>query len=207
MKAFIISNNISFAQKIVNILNDLKLNVNINILPYISNNKIILSKIKKVDVIFIDRKVIKYFNKEFLEKYKNNVIISFIKEPSKNILIKIKILMKKLKIEDKKERIIKELKYLGYNFKYVGCHYLVDTILIMHEYQNNSRNSLEGFIYPIISKRYNKSIQNIKNNIINATDHMYYDCNIERLKTYFCFYEDIKPSVKCVIFTILNKIK
>lgn len=46
-------------------------------------------------------------------------------------------------------------------------------------------DNLQGCVYPIVSKIYSKSIQNVKNSILKATDHMYYDCDINRLKTYF----------------------
>jgi len=39
-----------------------------------------------------------------------------------------------------------------------------------------------------------------------ATECMYYECDSERLKRYFGFYDDKKPTAKTVIFTVLSKI-
>ena len=110
------------------------------------------------------------------------------------------------KLSEKKHQIIKELKSIGYNPKYKGFKYLVDSILLSYIYQDEMINNLQGIIYPIISKKYNISVQNIKNNIINATSNMYYECDIEKLKAYFSFYDDIKPTVKEVISTVVNKL-
>ena len=35
---------------------------------------------------------------------------------------------------------------------------------------------------------------------------MYYECDVNKLKKYFYFRDDIKPSVKTIIDTIVNKI-
>jgi hypothetical protein len=82
----------------------------------------------------------------------------------------------------------------------------INVILEMFEKKEYITCNLQKDIYPIISKIFHKSAHNIKCNINNATEAMYYNCNISTLKEYFGFYEDIKPTVKTVIYTVLNKI-
>lgn len=109
-------------------------------------------------------------------------------------------------MEENRKRIIKELKYIGYNIEYVGTNYLVETILQMYINREEMLDNLQQDIYPIIAKMYNKTAHNIKCNINRATECMYYECDSARLKKYFGFYDDTKPTAKTVMFTVLNKI-
>ena len=103
-----------------------------------------------------------------------------------------------------KQKITEELIKLGYNFSYVGTRYMLETILII--YNMNSDFILEKNIYAIIGKKYNKSINNIKTNIINATEAMYFDSKQSDLNDYFGYSLMSKPRPKEIIYTILNKI-
>ena len=95
------------------------------------------------------------------------------------------------------------MEYLHYNLSSIGTSYLIDTILIASK---KKKINLETDIYKIIANKYSKSVNNIKWNIYNATNNMYYECKSEKLKEYFNLYNDTKPKVKMVISTILNKI-
>lgn len=105
-----------------------------------------------------------------------------------------------------REKIRVELKYIGYNLSYNGSRYLEETIFELYKNKESYVDNLSKDIYPIIAKKYDKSVNTIKCNIIRATDIMYCECNIERLKSYFKFYADSKPKPKLVAFTILNKL-
>lgn len=105
-----------------------------------------------------------------------------------------------------REKIRTELEYIGYNLSYNGSRYLEETIFELYKNKESYFDNLSKDIYPIIAKKYDKSVNTIKCNIIRATDIMYYECNIERLKSYFKFYTDSKPKPKLVAFTILNKL-
>lgn len=109
-------------------------------------------------------------------------------------------------LDNKKSIIIKELESIGYNPKYRGTKYLVDTILEIYKNTDVRLDSLQSDFYPIVAKKYNKSVQNIKNCIKTATNSMYLECDIEKLKSYFNLYEDKKPTVRQVVFTIINHI-
>lgn len=105
-----------------------------------------------------------------------------------------------------RNKIINELQTIHYNFKYNGTQYLLDSIYQLYVTKNIDSENLSKNVYPVIAKKYNKSINNIHTNIKQATKFMYRDCNGDVLKKYFCFYDDIKPTEKEVIYTILNKI-
>ncbi len=109
-------------------------------------------------------------------------------------------------LDNKREEITRELRSLGYNLKYKGTQYLIDTILEISENKDARKASLQTDFYPIIAKRYHKSVQNVKNCIKTATNSMYIECNIDVLKRYFNLYDDIKPTVRQVIFTVLDNI-
>lgn len=102
-------------------------------------------------------------------------------------------------------KINKELKYIGYNLSYVGTKYLAECIALIYNNYDSSEN-LNKNIYPIIAKKYHKSVNNIKCNITSATNSMFYECDEDRLKKYFNFYTVCRPKPKVVIYTVLNKI-
>lgn len=103
--------------------------------------------------------------------------------------------------------IIKELKSMGYNFTHKGTIYLADAIKYIYNQKIEDELNLKRDVYPIISQKYNKPIYCIKGNIIKATNYMDKVCNLAKKKEYFSFYDNAKPTVKLVIYTILNKIK
>ena len=139
---------------------------------------------------------------------KNEIIYDYVLENTeyKEMMLKIEKMIKEKDIKENRKRIIKELKYIGYNLEYVGTTYIIETILQMYIHRELMLDNLQQDIYPIVSKIYNKSVHNIKCNINRATECMYYECDINRLKKYFSFYDDIKPTAKTVMYTVLNKI-
>lgn len=105
-----------------------------------------------------------------------------------------------------KNKIVKQLQYLNYNLSHKGTQYLIEAILLIYNIGDYDILNLKEDVYPIIAKRYNKSIHNIKCDINKANDYMYRVCKRERVRKYFKFFDDSKPTVKNVIYTILNKI-
>lgn len=105
-------------------------------------------------------------------------------------------------------KIKNELLFLGYDFKHHGTQYLIDTILYIYHSQNHTLYNLDKEIYPIISKKYNKTSNTLKCNIRNATELMYYNNNEEKIRKYFINILNFKkPTPKIVISTILKKLK
>ena len=111
-----------------------------------------------------------------------------------------------------KERYIRniisqELNYLGYSPKYYGTKYLCESIYIIYKNEEELSDNLEKIIYPIVAKKYRKTIQNIKCNIINATDIMICECEEQKLMKYLGYYNYVKPGPKKIIEAVLSKIK
>lgn len=117
-------------------------------------------------------------------------------------------LSQKSKIEETqiKEKISKELKYLGYNIEHLGTKYLCETIYILYISKNYSNYNLERDIYPIIARNNGKSVNNIKCNIKNATDIMYYENEEKKIMEYLKDYNILKPQPKKIILSILKKL-
>lgn len=54
--------------------------------------------------------------------------------------------------------------------------------------------------------QFNKNANTIKCDISQATKMMIYDCNEDIITSYFNLSRFIKPTVKQIVFTVLNKL-
>ncbi len=112
------------------------------------------------------------------------------------------------KIKNWSKCISKELTKLNYNFKHSGTQYIKECVLyILDKNDINLINNLEKNVYTHIAKTHNKTVGNIKNNIVKATNNMYMECEINYLLNYFDFKSDKKPTPKMVILKIISNIK
>lgn len=109
---------------------------------------------------------------------------------------------------DLSKKILSELVYIGYNPSHIGTQYIKECIFEIYESKDlNLIHNLENCLYNKIACTHNKSFQNVKTNIMKATNYMYLESNIDLLKDYFHFNDSKrKPTPKMVISTILNKI-
>ena len=105
-----------------------------------------------------------------------------------------------------REKILNEISYLGYNTSYKGNKYLADAIQYTIINNNMNLDNLNRDVYPFLAEKYEQSIHNIKCNINRANVYMYYNCNSDRLRKYFSYYDDEKPNTKTIIITIMHKI-
>lgn len=105
-----------------------------------------------------------------------------------------------------RKKIINELLYLGYDISHKGTQYLIKTIDYIAKNPNINIKKLEKEIYPQIAHIYNDSVHNIKCRINSATNAMYYNCEVNRLKSYFKLDTDTKPKVKTIINTIIENV-
>lgn len=105
-----------------------------------------------------------------------------------------------------KTKIINELQTIGYNLSHNGTHYIAESVLLIAAFNYDAEN-LSKNIYPKVSKIYNKSLNNIKTNIITATDAAYKNIDAIILKKYLKIPNNIKPTAKMVINAVLQKIK
>lgn len=70
-----------------------------------------------------------------------------------------------------KNNILLELTNMGYNLKHIGTYYVLEAIMLI--YKANSWDKLDNLqknVYTVIAKNHNKSLNNIKTNIIKATN-------------------------------------
>ncbi|MBO5398134.1 MAG: hypothetical protein J6A36_04315 [Clostridia bacterium] len=100
-----------------------------------------------------------------------------------------------------------ELKYLNVTISYRGVTYLIDTIYIAYNLENDCNINLETDIYPIIAEKYHKKISNIKSNISYAVNMLYIECEEKKLLEYLGEYSLYKPSPKRIVFAILYNVK
>lgn len=108
-------------------------------------------------------------------------------------------------IKNINKKVIFELSNLGYNFKLKGTQYIVETIMYIYKSQSvELLENLEENVYKVIAIKKNKSLNNIKTNIIKSTKFVDTYQNKNILYKYFSL--DIKITPKLVISTILNKI-
>lgn len=69
-----------------------------------------------------------------------------------------------------KDKIISEIKNIGYNFKYIGTIYIIESILYIYMSNNlELLDNLENNVYKYVAFKYQKSLNNIKTNIVKAT--------------------------------------
>ncbi len=104
-------------------------------------------------------------------------------------------------------KIRNELKKLNFKFLYDRTTYLLETIYILYTLNMCFNFNLEKDVYPIIANKYGTSSHNIKNDISNAIEKMYYDCDEKILEDYIDDYDFSKPKPKMVIRAILKRIK
>ncbi len=183
-----------------------------------------------IDIAWIDLSdvsemdLLNYVNEKQRHKYERSILMtidSFNKNDKRNKMIydyiikgntdeefiyKIKSMIENKDMDVKRNKVENELRYIGYNQKYVGTNYLIETILELYKARKLMLDNLQRDIYPIIARKYNKSVNNIKCNIRRATECMYYECESNILQKYFGFYYDTKPNAKTVALTVLHKI-
>lgn len=104
-------------------------------------------------------------------------------------------------------KIVDELIFIGYNIKHIGTLMMAECIKMIETSKSAEIiNDLENNVYVRIAEKYNTNIKAVKANLVNATNYMYDISDSERIKEYFGFYEDTKPTPKVVINTIIRKL-
>lgn len=210
INGLIVTENIKFAKKLFEEMH--MANFRIRIIEITNEKEETVAKLKKlkIGIVFMDTDI-EFCNSIRIIKNKCNVSVklTYDKENKLMDLKTIKKVKRIIEYEDldrKKAKVIKELQDMGYKLKHKGTLYLVDTIMQMYINQDNMIDNLQSNIYPVIAKKYHKTIINIKSSINKATECMYYECDAEKLQDYFKFYDDTKPTIKQVIFAVINRI-
>lgn len=213
IKTLIISNNLEYLVYIFNTINKLD---NLKIICIATNNVEILSALKKTqfNLILFDyslldltentilneiydntSNIVAIFEKSISDK-KNitssiflesvNINSTFLYSNLNNIVTKIS---KSFETDRVEQYIINELLSIGFDFKYKGTKYLLETILYI--YKNKRLELLENLeenVYKYVANINNKSILNVKTNIIRSTSNMYSYQDKKLIEKYFCPY-------------------
>lgn len=236
LNMLVIEDNIEQTKQIVNYI--CQNNNNIKLYGITSSVKEALKLIKKgkADIIILDLKledsngieIIKQFETEENEKYKQSIIItsgevklinevchspyvfSYYFKPlnfdevldSINKIVEESVYKEKIRVS-----IEKELEKLNFNFTYDGTKYLIDCIYRLYSQDELKDDILTKKIYQSMAKEYNKKANTIYCNIKQSINAMYYDCEEKVLKEYFKYDFITKPKPREVIYTITKKIK
>ncbi len=158
---------------------------------------IIDEKIEKIEAIIQCIKYYSYDNRLF---FLNNNVFLCIKEIKKIISNDFE------NYNSLKHLISEELKKMNFNFSYVGTRYLVDVIYESYYRCENFDINLNSDIYPILSKKYNKTINNIKSNIHYSANMMYCETESSQLERKIGLCIDFKPKLKDIIISVIRKI-
>lgn len=168
------------------------------------NNGIeIIKKVKSINCVKEPEIIIISEDKQLMNKVISDYkIYNIISKLEKDDILhrKIEEIIRNIYISNNKGNIrafiSNELEKIGYNWKYKGTHYILEAIIYIYQSNNmDLLDNLEKNVYKYISYHYNKSVNNIKTNIIKATNY------IDKDKQYI-----ENPTPKLVISDILNKL-
>lgn len=135
---------------------------------------------------------------------KNNFLILVVNNNKENK--KENISSKNISSRKIRQKIKEELENLNYNYSYKGTRYLEDSIYLVYK-SEYEKDNLTKEIYPIIAKKYNTSVENVKCNIIQASNNSYYECPQEIMEKYFGYPLIVKPKTKDIIYAIIRKLE
>ena len=189
---------------------------------------------KNINIIIADYDLLDYKNINILdcvkerEKYQSSFIILADKTtnylnrckliysvlrrsaPIENLVDKINELVsdrdEERKLVQLKSRIHHEVLSIGYELSYKGTRYLMHAIEYMALNLDKNLDKLETDIYPAVAEICNTTVHNVKCNVNRATNMMYYNCDINKLKEYFYLEEDVRPKTKIIVNTIVNRV-
>ena len=114
--------------------------------------------------------------------------------------------IKHLYLNNVKTSIIHELYSIGFKPYHKGTNYLIDSTYMVYNKEAHLCDNFEKNIYPIIAKKYDTSVNNVKSNIIKSINSMYAECELNKLKKYFHFTTDFKPTPKMIIYTVISNV-
>lgn len=201
IKALIVDDNLLYVKNVFNTIINRIDNVHINYIATNVKEALQIINNNQIDLIFLNLKLpdgsgldiiteVKCSNyakkpniiilSEYKELITNNLgdnIINVIGKLEENELIYNKILKSVNAINFStfessiKELVISRLTKIGYNWKYKGTLYILETIMYIYQHNNiDLLDNIEKNVYTYISYKHNKSINNIKTNIIKSTN-------------------------------------
>jgi len=210
LNSLLITDNINLVKGLLDEIRIHGLNIKVGGLGTTKFETLTLLKEPDFDLVFLDKNLENDYSRSIFRSYKRDILVISFDENNMLLNTKyiktLKRLINNFDLEIRREKVIKELEFIGYKFKYKGTHYLVDAIMMMFSDQDSMVDNLQSTVYPIIARKYKKSITNVKSSINKATEYMYCECDSQKLAKYFRFSLDTKPTVKQVVFTVGSKV-
>lgn len=229
LKLMILCNNLNTAQKITNkIISNIE---NIRLVGIATNPeeaKIIIKEFEPELIITTNVTIFKLIEEKFVmycpgiiiisnisdkEKkeisYRNSLIINY-HHSFKEISSEINEFLENYASISKKEKIIKTLSYIGFDFKLSGTNYLLDSIIYANSYKGSySFETIYYDIYSYVAELNNTNCNIIKWSIARSINYLYLKANkstYDRIEKYFGVEYPEKLTPKFIINFISNKI-
>lgn len=226
----IVEKDLNYSIKLMNNISQSNADVRLSGIATTITSALNIIKNDLIDIILINDEMMKKIKSPYLKKFKNSIIVltdntttKFTQNdtysyPTINKKDNVITLNKKINdiiiqtrnlynTKDLRTLITDELTYLGYNPSYKGFQYLVETIYILNNLEDYYDDNLSRDIYPLVAEKFNTSPKNVKYNIRNAIEVMYFDCDENKLSTYLGLDISNKPKTKTMICAIENNIR
>lgn len=227
INVLILEKDLNYSKKIINKLS--KINDNIRFCSVVTSLPEFYNYIKEknFDILFINLEMLNLIEPDFFNKYNSSIILICSKKNITKNLLKNSVIhyyitkqdsidsinkivteiINKKKNNNIKELISKELNYLGYNPTHKGYQYLLETVYILNYLDDYYDDNLAKDIYPIVADKFGTTPLNVKYDIRNATESMYYYCKRQKLQRYLGIEVLGKPGIKNIIFSIEKNIQ
>lgn len=216
IKVLIISKDFTYCKNIINTILCRFNNIQIKYILENINEAIYIVYKKQIDLLLIDLSITEqYYLKTFIKlenlcRDRKIILIPIINKSDielenlyKNIQLIIKKSNENIRNKDISSVFRNELTKLGFNFKYKGTIYMLEALMYIYRNNIDLLDNLEKFVYKSIAFNKHKTEQNIKTNIVKATNLAYLYQDKQVFIDYFS--SDLKPTPKVILSTILMK--
>lgn len=207
INALVISNSLDFVKELFDSIERQKLSIRIKLIARNEDEGMENLLNDNIDVLFIEDKIYEKCKSLIIRNSESKIVLSINDFNSLNnskVLKEAMLNNRNKKTSEKSFFVKRELEKMGCDFRYKGTYYLLDVILQVWMNKDDVQN-FQKDIYPLIGKKYNKTVQSIKNSINNMIDHIYEDDNLEKMQIYFNINEDIKINIKQIVYKVLSK--
>lgn len=216
IKVLIISKDFTYCKNIINTILCRFNNIQIKYILENINEAIYIVYKKQIDLLLIDLSITEqYYLKTFIKlenlcRDRKIILIPIINKSDielenlyKNIQSIIKKSNENIRNKDISSVFRNELTKLGFNFKYKGTIYMLEALMYIYRNNIDLLDNLEKCVYKSIAFNKHKTEQNIKTNIVKATNLAYLYQDKQVFIDYFS--SDLKPTPKVILSTILMK--
>ena len=216
IKVLIISKDFTYCKNIINTILCSFNNIQIKYILENINEAIYIVYKKQIDLLLIDLSITEqYYLKTFIKlenlcRDRKIILIPIINKSDielenlyKNIQLIIKKSNENIRNKDISSVFRNELTKLGFNFKYKGTIYMLEALMYIYRNNIDLLDNLEKCVYKSIAFNKHKTEQNIKTNIVKATNLAYLYQDKQVFIDYFS--SDLKPTPKVILSTILMK--